>query len=108
MANTRVVLAKGFSVGVVVLLGLIGAYVLLGLGGFSQSGLLLYLLTFSFALTGTRGIWTNQYKIAAVGAVGMAVVAALQGALVVGFAALLVIAVVLGYSGRTREHLDSE
>jgi hypothetical protein len=106
MANARVALAKGFSVGVVVLLALIGAYVLLGSGGFSQSGLLLYLLTVSFALTGARGIWTSEYRLAAIGAVGMAVVAVMQGALVVGFAALLVMAVVVGYSGRTREHLS--
>ncbi|WP_128476680.1 hypothetical protein [Halorussus pelagicus] len=108
MANTRVVLAKGFSVAVVVLLGLIGVYVLLGSGGFSRSGLLLYLLTVSFALTGARGIWTNRYRIGTIGAVGMAAVAVLQGALVVGFAALLAVAVVLGYSGRMRDHLDTE
>jgi hypothetical protein len=108
MANTRVVLAKGFSVAVVVLLVVIGAYVLLALGGFSDSGLLAYLLTLSFALTGTRGVWTGRYRIAAIGAVGMFVAAVLQGALVVGLASLLVVAVVVGYSGRTREHLDTE
>ena len=111
MANTRVALAKGFSVAVVVLLVAIGAYVLLALGGFSRNGLLYYLLTLSFALTGTRGIWAGRYKVAAVGAVGMFVVAAVQGAqgaLAVGLALLLVVALVLGYSGRTREQLDAE
>lgn len=108
MANTRVAVAKGFSVAVVVLLAVVGAYVLLALGGFSDSGLLAYLLTLSFALTGTRGVWTGRYKVAAVGAVGMAVVAALQAAFLVGLAAMLVVAVVLGYSGRTREHLSED
>jgi hypothetical protein len=109
MANTRVALAKGFSVAVVVLLVAIGAYVLLALGGFSQNGLLYYLLTLSFALTGTRGIWAGRYKIAAAGAVGMFVVAAVQGAqgaLAVGLALLLLVALVLGYSGRTKEHFE--
>ncbi|UPW02052.1 hypothetical protein M0R88_08145 [Halorussus gelatinilyticus] len=109
MANTRVVLAKGFSVGVVVMLGLIGSYVLLALGGFSQGGLLYYLLTFSFALTATRGIWTGRYKVATIGAVGMFVVSAIQGAagaLALGLSVLLLVALVVGYSGRTREHLS--
>lgn len=105
MANTRLALAKGFSVAVVAVVLVIGGYVLF-LGGFSEGGLLLYLLTLSFALTGARGIWADRYKVAAVGAVGMAVVAALQGALVVGLAALLLVALMLGYSGRTREHLE--
>jgi hypothetical protein len=109
MANTRVALAKGFSAAVVVLLVAIGAYVLLALGGFSQGGLLFYLLTLSFALTGARGIWADRYKVATVGAVGMLVVSAMQGArgaLAVGLAVLLLVALVLGYSGRTREHLE--
>lgn len=108
MANTRAVVAKGFSVAVVVLLVLIGTYVLLGLGGFSESGLLAYLLTLSFALTGTRGIWAGRYKVATIGAVGMFVAAAIQAAFLVGLAALLVVAVVVGYSGRTREELETE
>lgn len=108
MANTRVAVAKGFSVAVVALLVAVGAYVLLALGGFSRSGLLAYLLTLSFALTGARGVWTGRYRLAGLGAVGMFVAAVLQSALVVGLASLLVVAVVVGYSGRTREHLDSE
>lgn len=109
MANTRSALARGFSVAVVVLLLAIGAYVLLALGGFSRSGVLLYLVTLSFALTGARGIWADRYRIATVGTVGMVVVAALQGArgaLALGLAVLLLVALVLGYSGRTREHLE--
>ncbi|WP_435180779.1 hypothetical protein [Halorussus sp. AFM4] len=109
MANTRSALAKGFSVAVVVLLVAIGAYVLLALGGFSRDGLLYYLLTLSFALTAARGIWVDRYKVATVGAVGMLVVSALQGAqgaLALGLAVLLVVALVLGYSGRTRERLE--
>lgn len=108
MANLRVAVAKGFSVAVVVLFLLIGGYVLLALGGFSQSGLLAYLVTLSFALTATRGVWTGQYRLAGLGAVGMFVAAVLQGPLVVGLASLLAVAVVVGYSGRAREHLDSE
>ncbi|WP_137286502.1 hypothetical protein [Halorussus salinisoli] len=108
MSNTRVAVAKGFSVAVVSIMLGIGVYILLFAGGFSRSGLLVYLLTLSFALTSTRGIWTGRYKIAAIGGVGMAVAAALQSALVVGFAVLLVLAVVLGYSGRTRERLQTE
>lgn len=110
MANTRVVLAKGFSVAVVVLLVVIGAYVL-ALGGFSRDGLLYYLLTLSFALSGAWGVWDGRYKLAALGAVGMFVAAALQGAqgaLAVGLASLLAVAVVVGYSGRTREHLEEK
>ncbi|WP_276299189.1 hypothetical protein [Halorussus lipolyticus] len=109
MANTRVALAKGFSVAVVVLLVAIGAYVLVVLGGFSQNGLLYYLVTLSFALTGTRGIWAGRYKIAAIGAVGMLIFAAIQGAqgaVAVGLAILLLVALVVGYSGRTREQLS--
>ncbi|NHN60954.1 MULTISPECIES: hypothetical protein [Halorussus] len=106
MANTRSALAKGFSVGVVVLVLAIGAVVLFDSRGFSDSGLLVYLLTVSFALTGARGIWAGRYRVATVGAVGLLIVAVLQGALVVGLAVLLVVALVLGYSGRTREHLE--
>jgi hypothetical protein len=111
MANTRVALAKGFSVAAVILLVAIGAYVLLALGGFSRNGLLYYLLTLSFALTGTRGIWAGRYKVATVGAVGMFVTAAIQGAqgaLAVGLALLLLVALVLGYSGQMREQLNVE
>jgi hypothetical protein len=110
MSNTRVALAKGFSVAVVVLLVAIGAYVFLALGGFSQDGLLYYLLTLSFALTGARGIWAERYKIATIGAVGMFVAAAIQGAqgaLAVGLSILLLVALVVGYSGRTREQLKN-
>ncbi|WP_276280404.1 hypothetical protein [Halorussus caseinilyticus] len=108
MASTRTAVAKGFSVAVVAVLVVIGGYVLLFVGDFSESGLLVYLLTLSFALTAARGIWAGRYKVATVGAVGMLVVAALQGALVVGLAILLGVALVVGYSGRTREHLSAE
>lgn len=109
MANTRVALAKGFSVAVVVVLLLIGAVVLFE-GGFGGAGLLLaYLLALLFAAAATAGIWTGRYRLAAVGGVGMMAAAVLQrfDAFLVGLTAMLVVAVVLGYSGRTREHLQS-
>ena len=108
MANTRVALAKGFSVAVVVVLLLVGGYVLVQ-GGFGQAGLLAYLIVLSLASAGAAGIWTDRYRVALAGTVGMVVATLLQGAaaaFLVGLAVLLVIALVLGYSGRTREHLE--
>jgi hypothetical protein len=108
MANTRVALAKGFAVAVVVVLLLVGGYVLLQ-GGFSQAGLLSYLLVLSLASAGAAGIWTDRYRLGLTGTVGMVVAALLQGAqgaFLLGLALLLVVALVLGYSGRTREHLE--
>lgn len=108
MANTRVALAKGFSVAVVVVLLLVGGFVLFR-GGFGQAGLLAYLLVLSLASAGAAGIWTDRYRVALAGTVGMVVATLLQGAqaaFLLGLAVLLVIALVLGYSGRTREHLE--
>ena len=108
MANTRSALAKGFSVGVVVLLLLIGGLVVFE-GGFGGVDLLLaYLLALLFSAAAAAGIWTGRYRLAGVGAVGMAGTAVLQApaAFFVGLTAMLVVAVVLGYSGRTREHLE--
>lgn len=107
MTNLHVTLAKGLAVVVVLLVLAVGGYVLLGLGGFSESGLLLYLLTLSFALTGARGIWADRSKVATVGAVGMLAVAVIQSAIVVGLAALLVVAAIAAYSGRASEQLES-
>jgi len=106
MTNTRVALARGFSVAVVLVVLAIGGYVLFGLGGFSRSGMFAYLLTLSFALTGARGIWAERYKVATIGAVGMLGAAFLQSAVVVGLAALLGVALVLAYSGRARENVE--
>jgi hypothetical protein len=108
MANTRVALAKGFSVAVVVVLVLVGAYALLQ-GGVSRAGLTWHLLVLSLASAGAAGIWTDRYRLALVGTVGMVVAALLQGAqgaFLLGLAVLMVVALVLGYSGRTREHLE--
>lgn len=106
MANTRTALAKGFSVAVVVVLLGVGAVVLLSGRWFSEEGLLAYLLTLSFALMGARGIWTDRYRVAALGGVGMLVAAALQTAVVMGLALLLVAALALGWSGRTRAQVE--
>lgn len=108
MANTRIALAKGFSVAVVVVILLVGGYVLFR-GGFAEAGLLAYLIVLSLASAGAAGIWTDRYRVALAGTVGMVVAALLQGtqaAFLLGLAVLLVIALVLGYSGRTREHLE--
>jgi hypothetical protein len=108
MASTRVALAKGFSFAVVVVLVLVGGYALLG-GGVSRAGLVWHLLVLSLAAAGTAGIWTSRYRVALVGTVGMVVAALLQGAqgaFLLGLAALLVVALVLGYSGQTREQLE--
>jgi len=77
--------------------------------GFSRARLLAYLLVLALASAGATGIWTDRYRVALVGALGMVVAALLQGsqgAFLLGLAALLVVALVLGYSGRTREHLE--
>lgn len=108
MANARVALAKGFSVAVVVVLLLVGGYVLFQ-GGFGQVGLLVYLVVLWLASASAAGIWTDRYRLALAGTVGMVVAALLQAtrtAFLLGLAVLLVIALVLGYSGRTREHLE--
>ena len=108
MANTRSALARGFSVGVVVLLLLSGGLVVFA-GGFGGTDFLLaYLLALLFSAAGTAGIWTGRYRLAAIGAVGMAAATVLQAlsAFLVGLTAMLVVALVLGYSGRTREHLE--
>jgi hypothetical protein len=108
MANTRVALAKGFAVAVVVVLLLVGAYALLQ-GEVSRAGLTWHLLVLSLASAGTAGIWTDRYRVGLAGTVGMVVAALLQGtqgAFLLGLALLLVVALVLGYSGRTREHLE--
>lgn len=108
MANTRVALAKGFSVAVVVVLLLVGGYVPLR-GGFSQAGLAAYLVALTLASATAAGIWTDRYRVALVGTVGTVVAALLQGAqgaFLLGLAVLLVVALALGYSGRTREQME--
>lgn len=100
MANLRTALAKGFSAGVVVVLLAVGGYVLVSPREFSRRGLFAYLLTLSFALTGAQGIWTDRYRVAAVGTLGTLGVALLQTGFVVGLAFLLVAALALGWSGR--------
>ncbi|UPV75956.1 hypothetical protein M0R89_07815 [Halorussus limi] len=108
MANTRVALAKGFSVGVVVILLLSGGAVLFE-GGFGGVDFLLaYLLALLFSTAAAAGIWTGRYRLAAVGGVGMLAEVVLQrfNPFFVGLTTLLLVAVVVGYSGRTREHLS--
>lgn len=108
MANTHTRLARGFAAAVVLVHLLVGGYVFFNLGGFSESGLLAYLFTLSFALTGARGIWADRYKVATVGAVGMLVVAVLQNVFVIGLATLLAVALVLGYSGQEEQEQAQE
>ncbi|WP_135829204.1 hypothetical protein [Halorussus halobius] len=110
MANARAALARGFSVAVVLVLLLVGAAVLGG-GGFAQAGLLSYLLALLLATAGAAGVWTDRYRVALVGTAGVAALALLQGAqgaFLLGLAVLLGVAVVVGYSGRTRERLDAD
>ncbi len=108
MANTRVVLAKGFSVGVVVVLLLTGGLVVFE-GGFGGAGFLFaYLLALLFSAAVASGIWTGRYRLAAIGGVGMFAAVVLQrfDPFFVGLTSLLLLALVVGYSGRTREHLS--
>lgn len=104
MTNVRVALGRGFSVAVVVVFLLIGAYALTQ-GGFSSSGLIAFLLPLSFALVGAVGIWYGRYRTALVGTLGLLVVALLQAALLLGLAALMGIALVLAWTGEARERI---
>ena len=105
MANTRVVLAKGFAAAVVIVLLAVGGYVLY-LGGFAGEGLLAYLLSLFFAGAGAAGIWTDRYRVSLAGTIGMVVLALLWSPFLLGLATLLAVALVTGWSGRARAHLE--
>ncbi|PSP54865.1 hypothetical protein BRC82_07605 [Halobacteriales archaeon QS_1_67_19] len=100
MANLRAALARGFSAAVVVIFLAVGGYVLVSSRTFTRQGLFAYLLVLSFALTGARGIWTDRYRVAAVGTLGTLGTAALLTGFAMGLAFLLVVALALGWSGR--------
>ena len=104
MANTRVVLAKGFAAAVVIVLLGVGGYVLFR-GGFGGEGLLAYLLSLFFAAAGAAGIWTDRYRVSLAGTIGMVVLGLLQSPFLLGLASLLAVALVTGWSGRTRAQL---
>lgn len=106
MANARTALARGFGVAVVVVLLLVGGYVLLR-GGFGGGGLVAYLLALALASASAAGLWTDRYRVALAGTVGLLALAVLQSPFLLGLAALLAVALVVGWSGRRREQLDS-
>ena len=110
MANARASRwLGGFSVAVVVVLLLVGGVVFVE-GGFAQAGLLSYLLALLLAVGGAAGVWTDRYRVAAVGTAGVVALALLQGAqgaFLLGLGLLLGVAVVVGYTGRTREQLET-
>ncbi|USZ67043.1 hypothetical protein NGM10_09905 [Halorussus salilacus] len=105
MANVRSALARGFAVAVVLVLLLVGGYVLVR-GGFGGEGLLAYLLALALATGGAVGIWTERYRASLAATVGMVVLALLQSPFLLGLAVLLAVALVVGWSGRTRERLE--
>ena len=106
MTSTRVALARGFAAAVVVVLLL--AIVVLLLGGVSQEWLLAYLLALAFGVPAAAGIWYDHYRLAAVGTIGLAVASIYVSWFMVGLAVLLAVALVVGWSGRAREQLQSQ
>lgn len=105
MANTRTALSRGFGVAVVAVLLLVGGYVLFR-GGFGGDGLIAYLLSLALASGAAAGLWVDRYRLALVGTVGLLALALLQSPFLLGLAALMAVAVVVGWSGRKREQLS--